>query len=38
MGDRLLSLWLKPLKYGKIIYAASTYAKSSGRPNIERPL
>ena len=32
-GDRLLSVWLKPLMYGRKILWLTTYARASGRPN-----
>lgn len=32
-GDRVLSLWLKPLSFGQKKYHFSTYADNQGRPN-----
>jgi hypothetical protein len=33
LGDRLLSVWLKPFMYGRKTLWLSTYASTSNRPN-----
>ena len=38
MGDRLLSVFLKPFAYGKKIYQLATYHKTAGRPNVVLPI